>query len=660
MKERLYDFLVNRNVSISEKYRDYRESVFGWRRVFGWFFLIKINLVYLFANEKRTIKNHKKKGTLKESESSLSFRESPEEFAHKLEQYDIVCFDVFDTLVFRPFAHPADIHYFVGGELRYLNFAKIRREAEQKARRIKKENYGTYEVTLDEIWKVVEEETGINRELGMEIEWQCELEYCFANPYMESVLEYLRQSDLHMIIISDMYLGTERIKKILKKCNIDRFCDYFVSCDYRKSKSDGSLYEAVKEKYGRSLKYVQIGDNLNSDINEAKKHGFSTIHYKNINKAGHSRRTQEMSRITGSVYQGLVNSYIHNGLRKYSIEYEFGFIYGGIFCLGYCRWIHDYVQENGIDKILFLSRDGDILKKVYQFLYPEEKEICYYAYWSRLAAVKMTADHNRYDYFRRFLFHKVNQGYYIKNVFCSMELEDMLEGFLKDERVRGRYIKTSLLNVDAAQRIQTYLRKNWDQVLAHYNHQTEGGGVYYKKILNGAQKAVAVDSGWAGSGAVALNYLVNDKWGINCEIIGLLAGTNSAYSQEPDSGEALLYKRKLASYVFSQEHNREIWEKHNPNRGDNLVVELLLSSVEGTLRGFAKNGTPLLDRQNDGEYILEIQQGIFDYVKWYMKRMGKIPKVSGNDAYAPLMLVMQNAEWCRKVMDLRHQEINLE
>jgi len=65
----------------------------------------------------------------------------------------------------------------------------------------------------------------------------------------------------------------------------------------------------------------------------------------------------DMSAITGSLYRGIVNAHIHNSLKVYSQEYELSYIYGGLFVLGYCRWIHEYVRTHQIDKILFLARD---------------------------------------------------------------------------------------------------------------------------------------------------------------------------------------------------------------------------------------------------------------------------------------------------------------
>ena len=61
-------------------------------------------------------------------------------------------------------------------------------------------------------------------------------------------------------------------------------------------------------------------------------------------------------------------------------------------------------------------------------------------------------------------------------------------------------------------------------MLSHYETQLEIGKQYYAKILDGCRKAVAVDVGWAGSGAMALDILCSRIWELDCEITGLLAG----------------------------------------------------------------------------------------------------------------------------------------
>ena len=55
-------------------------------------------------------------------DSKLLNRQSPEAFANDLSQFDVVSFDVFDTLIFRPFAIPTDLFYLMEAKTGCFNF----------------------------------------------------------------------------------------------------------------------------------------------------------------------------------------------------------------------------------------------------------------------------------------------------------------------------------------------------------------------------------------------------------------------------------------------------------------------------------------------------------------------------------------------------------
>ena len=106
-----------------------------------------------------------KKLVLDKSESQhflLEKRINVEKFVEKLSAYDVISFDIFDTLIFRPFSEPTDLFYFIGDKLGVMDFKRIRMEMEQKARKICYEKNGHYEVTLREIWELIHKETGIS------------------------------------------------------------------------------------------------------------------------------------------------------------------------------------------------------------------------------------------------------------------------------------------------------------------------------------------------------------------------------------------------------------------------------------------------------------------------------------------------------------------
>ena len=662
---KLYMALVNRIPGIQERYQKYREQVQGAGRMKAWGYLMKLNLQY-YVFRQHDLQNpmflnidKEKKLYSGGSESSLSCRETPEEFARKLAAYDVISFDVFDTLILRSFGKPTDLFFMVGQKLEYPDFERIRREMEQKARKRKYRQCGHSEVTFEEIWEVMEEETGIAAEYGAGVEWKTELQYCFANPYFAEVVRILQEKHKKMIITSDMYLHRDQIRDLLQKAGYPEFSEYYVSCEYGCGKGQGTLYQIVKENCGQGLKYAHVGDNEFSDQKRAKESGFDAYPYQNVNVWGKKFRSEDMSAILGSMYRGIVNAHLHNGLNRYSMAYEFGFVYAGLFVLGYCQFIHEYVRTHQTDKILFLARDGDILNQVYQILYPEEKGRCEYVYWSRLAATKMSAKYFKYDYFRRFLYHKVNQDYTLKQIFTSMELQDMLEGYLAE--TSGKSEENTVLTLKEADAVKIYFMKHWEAVLEHYEEQLEAGKSYYSKVLQGCRHAAAVDVGWAGSGAVSLNYIVNQIWEMDCEITGLLAGTNSAYNTEPDSSEAQMQNGKLVSYLFSQSFNRDVWKEHNPGKGHNIVVELLLASDQPSFRGFAKSGNGLCFAKKSKEIdSMQVQKGVLDFVRIFREHFKEEIEISGRDCMAPILLLYRNEEWLRQVIHEKDVTLNLE
>lgn len=673
-----YNALVNQVPEIRERYESVRGQVHGVLRIKAWIYLIRLNIYYyIFKNEKltrsRTSYYEEKKLYALGSESELFKKEDPELFSSKLMQYKVISFDVFDTLIFRPFSKPADLFYLIAEKLGYPDFERIRQELEWKAREKCDKEKKHREVTLNDIYEFIFEETDISKEEGIQAELNAEYDMCFSNPYMLKVVWKLKKNNKRIIVTSDMYLNTKQIREILTLAGYPEFDAYYVSSEQGKTKGEGSLYQFVKEKEKIKEKFdiCHVGDNVISDIDQAEKQGITSFYYRNVNQTGMMYRAEDMSAITGSIYRGIVNSHLHNGLGKYTREYEFGFIYGGLFVTGYCHFIHEYVKKHGIDKILFLARDGDILMQAYKRMYPSEKEhMDYdYVYWSRLAALKMTAVKYKYDYFRRFLYHKVNQGYTLYDIMCAMELEDMLEELCweAEQEKMESVTPNSRLTDKNVNVVKKYLLKNWQKVTAHYEQQITAGKHYYEPILKECKKAVAVDIGWAGSGALMLSYLIKDVWKFDCDVIGILAGTNTCHNAEPNISEPQLKNGKLVSYLYSQEHNRDLWKLHNAGKGHNLYWELLLSSTKPTFKGFYfESGKVQFAWGRPEKFekeIQNIQEGILDFVSQYWRFAQKysiLEKISGRDAYAAMILVeTENREYVNEVIIPFLQEENV-
>jgi HAD hydrolase, family IA, variant 1 len=611
---------------------------------------------------------------------------SVEEFVRKIKDYDVISFDIFDTLIFRPFSSPTDVFYLIGEKFDFLDFKNLRVWAEWDARMKCRQKNGHTEVSLQDIWENLEEDTGLNAEEGMRLECETEEKLCYSNPYMLQVWKRLQKLGKRMIIVSDMYLPRSCIERILQKTGYMGAERIYISNEYGENKAGGDLFHRVIRDFS-GARIVHIGDNPHSDQKMAKASGLDILPYQNVNKNVLLYRPMDMSSMIGGAYRGLVSNHLYNGSEKFSIDYEYGYVYGGLFVVGYCHFIHEYYEQHYLDRLLFLARDGDILNRVYQKLYPDDRTV--YVYWSRKAATKLMADEDKHDFFRRFIYHKVNQKVTIGEALRSMELEQLLPE-LSDwqeiwdvwERKSGAGRKQKFIDLRAedeltdknAYLLRRFIEAKWERVMTHYEEQQVAAEKYYREILHGCENVAAVDIGWAGSGALALSHLVEKVWGMDCRITGIVAGTNTIHNAQPDASDPFLQDGRLVAYLYSGQMNRDLLKKHDPNKDYNVFWELLLSSLTPSFQGF-HDGRYQTEKESiyletvditlefgkydfNPEGIGEIQRGILDFAEQYLEHFGAFPymfRISGRDAYAPMLVAASYDERYLKMIEKRFQ-----
>lgn len=88
-------------------------------------------------------------------------------------------------------------------------------EAEARTQKYKEEKH--YEITLSDIWSRLENEIGVTKEQGMQMEQALEMEFCYANPFMQQVFTQLREHGKRIVITSDMYLSKAFLSELLQK-----------------------------------------------------------------------------------------------------------------------------------------------------------------------------------------------------------------------------------------------------------------------------------------------------------------------------------------------------------------------------------------------------------------------------------------------------------
>lgn len=193
----------------------------------------------------------------------------------RIKKYDIISFDIFDTLIHRKTKLPMDIFSKVERKLREQGFDEDFKErriiAEQKARKTS----GKYiEIGIDDIYRFYEYHEVESSKL-MKMELEEELNNIYPDKRTIEILKKAVRNGKRIILISDMYLSKDFIKVLLEKCDCVLYDQLYLSSEIGLTKARGKLYEYVqKREKGRIL---HIGDNYYSDYKIPKSYGIAVI-----------------------------------------------------------------------------------------------------------------------------------------------------------------------------------------------------------------------------------------------------------------------------------------------------------------------------------------------------------------------------------------------
>jgi predicted HAD superfamily hydrolase len=661
MKELLYNFFVRKNENVRYEYEYYVSNHIQEHysnRVNHWIKLLELNLHYRILKRKGTILVDKvdkkiKVGRLPYFEGAESLflnRSKPQHLAKGLLVNDIISFDIFDTLILRPFSSPSDLFSLVGIELDIVNYKNLRIDAEREAREIKNIIEGNREINIYDIYSVINKKIGIDIEFGVRTEFEIEKKLCFANPYMKRTYDILVGQRKKIIAVSDMYYPQYMMKELLDNCGYVELDRIIVSCDYKVSKSNKLLYDLVLDYVGEK-KLIHIGDNKSSDIANAKEKRISTIYYENVNEIGNKYRAESMSPIVGSAYAGIVNAHLHNGLSAFSPYYEYGFTYAGLYITGYCSYIERYCRNNNIEKVLFLSRDGDIYHKVFNKLYKEiDNE---YVYWSRIPAIKSTVTKNRDRFFLQVVKQK---AFDIRKSRIGKLLDKIELGNLK--RYLGDYNlkEDEFLSAGNYKILENLCADHWNEIVETYEEDNYNFKEYFKSVVGDRKSILVVDVGWTGNVVLTIKDIINEvvpDSNVKCMLAGI-KGTDKSESAP------LILTESVLPYIFSQSLNSDIHDyHHNTNKRLNtFLFEMMTQSNSSTFIG-EKGGDFIFDIPETENYGKnnEIHEGIMDFADIYSKTFKDFEymlNISGYDAYMPFKLLVKDLTFIKKYFNDFH------
>ena len=560
-------------------------------------------------------------------ESGWNRRETPEAAADRLASYDVVSFDIFDTLLLRGVRVPEDLFRVIGCETERPDFAQMRAEAEQSCYRIR--GAGT---AIQDIYALMARYTDLDAEEGIRTEFAFERRFCHANPYMKDVYDRLRARGKRIILVSDMYWPETYLAELLRGCGYEGWEALFVSCDAGCAKGESLLQRAVRKQIGYRQRVIHVGDSAASDEEASVRAGWDSLLYQSCREHSAVFYEDVPDSIPLSVAEAIWRNTLHNGLKTYTRGYEHGFLYGGMMVLGFCGWIQRYCEENEMDRILFLARDMEIFYRVYEKHFG--KIPASYVAVSRNAVLELNADREPQSRFRHHMHPLMQSGDIAVGEalrrggmeFLALHLEE--EGLAADD----------LLDEETCARLNALFLRHREEEAERLAEAVRAAGQYFREELNGSRRVCLAELGWSGTVPLALKtFLERMDFGLQKTDILMLGASGGSRAAD------LLTAGSMKAYLFSANKNRDLLINDLTQEGIAalMCMEAMFTAEEGTLLRYetGDDGQTVLARAEpsaDADTLREIHKGILDFADLYMAQMKGLKKtyvISGRDAF---------------------------
>jgi len=537
---------------------------------------------------------------------------------------DLVTFDIFDTALTRAVDSPVDIFSEVEKTLNSQGieakgFAVARARAEKRARDVAFKNHGFKEITFDEIYSELPAFITIsseNAQIARSLELDIEKKFLFAVPDIFELTQYLTKNSIPFAFVSDMYLGKDVITDFLVNSGYAGWQDVIVSCDYRKTKSDGSIWN-IEKLAGKNI--LHIGDNAHSDVLVPQRHSnIQTLLY--ARARSHLRvlpaisTTSPVNILPFSKQQRLIEIACRDDPSQANTDqqyiYALGESFGALVLGSFILWLKERAQKNNITHLAFCARDGFLMHEAWR-IFGDQNITDSYLHVSRKALTLSSSFlFSRSDFLPDNLLNFLtssNSPLTFKFLFTSIGLDE--ENFLKkarknfgslDKPIKSKRKLKNFLQQNASS-VYTILEQNYNNACAYFKQQ---------KIFEHKKMAI-VDLGWNGSLQRELAQ-IGRSIKPTFQIMGFYYGLwNST------SGNRFLAGAMESAFFSEFDHSAERFFQF---QGVDITEELHVSA-EGTTIGYEQlddRFQPCLLKQTEQEkqqyeqIVLPFQQGVLD------------------------------------------------
>lgn len=524
----------------------------------------------------------------------------------RIDKYDIISFDIFDTLIKRNLNNYQQIYEMVEKRcyerynLRLENFKNYRILSEKK---ITTEDFIP---NINDIYNSMKEFTIEQRNKIKNIEFEIEQEYCQCNYDIKPLYDYCLEKGKKIIITSDMYLDKKNIIKLLDRAGIYKYYKIFISCEYNASKRNKKLYEfVIKEMNVNPGQILHIGDSKISDYLMAEKSGINSVLISKKNKKTEFLAENEINNID----YGILYNFINNNIELKNKYYNFGYEVFGPVLYSYTHWLINKLKEKKINKVFFLAREGNLLKKSFDIMNNDETIKSHYLYCSRRSTrVPLLNNINTIDDVFKIV--RMRRIIDIESFFLNVGLD-----INRYEKSLVKYNLTKEMNINST---------NFNLLFEDIKEDVKSNAIQEQQFLyeylkqeNFTGKIAVCDVGWVGTMQKSLCEICSIN-NVKTEILGFYVGLNPEYK-----------KNGMTNYMFDYMFENSQYKYLNVASFLNLFECLFLAQHGTTVKYTKENGTivPVLKdyeyNMNEAKIFMDIQSGAIDFVKKFRYDLDK-------------------------------------
>lgn len=527
-----------------------------------------------------------------------------EEVMRRIDCAEYVSFDLFDTLLGRRFLYPEDLYAEV--ERRFPKrawpegaYAQARREAER--------NLGLA-AGIGSIYQRVGRKLSMAPAAApelMELEWKLERQNIYLRPDMSGLFRLAEERAKHTALLSDMFWPADRLRNLLAEKGLRTNAPIFVSCEAGCSKEDGGLYSVYLERTGAAPENcLHIGDNRYSDIEAAQRAGlpacqvFSGYQMLEASAAQNlldcTRTIQDRNTIGKWTAERCASPFaLHKGRISVETPHELGHDFLGPLADFWLDWLQKELRNKKLDRMLFPSRDGFLLYRLYKMMRAADPGLPPPVYFkASRRAVTVTSLRTEEDVRQAAarVFHGSTQAFFRSRFGVEYGDQSMWDG----ESQRAKELLSSAMEL-----ILNHAAEERDCYLAYLNRlglPGEGGSGFFDFVAGGT-----------------VQHFYEKLTGN--QTTGFYFATSNLPNQFYKPGDIAAPFGNITSFGSS-----------GPLAEHYVMLENVLTDPDTALVRISRAGQPVFaGGKNDSWPVMEqVQQGIFDYAAERLRR-GELP-----------------------------------